>query len=167
MMFVYATKVTVKKVAAGVLVLAAVLWGISALRPDPAQTATVAGDAGISQKLESNEARVQFLQSYGWEVSAEPTEQTEVRIPDTFEETYESYNALQQSQGLDLTAYQGRKADLYVYEVYNDPSGQSGVTANLVLYRNRLIAADICSAEKDGFLRTVTQGPEQATDQAE
>ena len=57
--------------------------------------------------------------------------------------------------------YKGRKATLYVYEVRNDPSGEEGVTASLVLYRNRLIAADICSAQTDGFIRAVTERPDQ------
>ena len=55
------------------------------------------------------------------------------RIPDEFDETYEEYNDLQKTQGLDLEKYKGRNATLYVYSVRNDPSGEEGVTANLVL----------------------------------
>ena len=80
----------------------------------------------------------------------------DVRIPDTFDAAYQSYNELQKTQGLDLTRYQGRKCQLYVYQVRNDPSGETGVTANLVLYRDNLIAADICSEDADGFVRAVT-----------
>ena len=46
----------------------------------------------------------------------------------------------------------------------NDPSGEEGVTASLVLYRNRLIAADISSAAVDGFVRPVTERPAAQTE---
>lgn len=159
-MIVYATKLTVKKAAVGLLALAAVIWGVSALSARGAGAASAAAEASLSQKLATNEARVEFLQSYGWEVDATPQSETEVRIPDEFDAAYEEYNALQKSQGLDLEKYKGRKATLYVYAVHNDPSGEEGVTASLALYRNRLIAADICSAQKDGFIRAVTEKPD-------
>ena len=160
-MIVYATKLTVKKAAVGLLALAAVIWGVSALSARGAGAASVAAEASLSQKLATNEARVEFLESYGWEVAETPKSETDVRIPDEFDAAYEEYNALQKTQGLDLEKYKGRKATLYVYEVRNDPSGEEGVTASLVLYRNRLIAADICSAQTDGFIRAVTERPDQ------
>lgn len=160
-MFVYATKLTVKKAAVGLLALAAVIWGVSTLSARGADTTSAAAEATLSQKLATNEARVEFLKSYGWEVEEVPKSEVEVRIPDTFDAAYEEYNALQKTQGLDLEKYKGRKAMLYVYPVQNDPSGEEGVTASLVLYRNRLIAADICSARADGFIRAVTERPNQ------
>ena len=160
-MIVYATKLTVKKAAVGLLALAAVIWGVSTLSARGADTASAAAEAGLSQKLATNEARVEFLQSYGWEVEETPTTDTEVRIPDTFDAVYEEYNVLQKKQGLDLEKYKGRKAMLYVYPVLNDPSGEEGVTASLVLYRNRLIAADICSAKADGFIHGVNEKTNQ------
>ena len=162
-MIVYATKLTVKKAAVGLLALAAVIWGVSTLRTASADIASASGEASLSQKLGTNEERVEFLQSYGWEVDETPVSETEVRIPDEFDETYEEYNDLQKTQGLDLEKYKGRNATLYVYSVHNDPSGEEGVTANLVLYRNRLIAADVCSAQKDGFLRMITERSDENT----
>lgn len=158
-MIVYATRFTMKKAAAGLLALAAVIWGVSTLSTRGAEAASVAGQASLSQKLKTNEDRVGFLQSYGWEIDETPKTETEVRIPDEFDSAYETYNALQKTQGLDLEKYKGRKAMLYAYNVRNDPSGEQGVTANLVLYRNTLIAADISSAQAEGFTRTVTERP--------
>ena len=45
---------------------------------------------------------------------------------------------------------------LYVYRVENDPSGTQNVTASMVIYKDKLIAADICVPEEDGLLRTIT-----------
>ena len=164
-MIVYATKLTVKKAAIGLAALAAVIWGVSALSAQgDGSAASAAAGASLSQKLETNAERVEFLESYGWTVGEEPVREAEVRIPDEFDAAYEEYNALQQTQGLDLEEYKGRRAMLYVYSVENDPSGEEGVTASLVLHRDRLIAADVCSARKDGFIRTVTERPEEDPD---
>lgn len=164
-MIVYATKLTIKKAVIGLLAVAAVVWGITALTPQGVQTVSAAatGSGSLSQKLKTNEDRVAFLRSYGWEVDDTPVTETEVRIPDQFDAAYEDYNQMQQKQGLDLSRYKGKKAALYVYAVHNDPSGEEGVTASLVLYRNRLIAADVCSAQADGFIRGVTERPAGAS----
>lgn len=158
-MIVYATKLTVKKAAVGLLALAALIWGVSALSARSTQATSVAAETSLSQKMKTNEERVDFLESYGWQVDETPVNETEVRIPDEFNAVYNEYNALQHTQGMDLGKYKGRKAMLYVYSVLNDPSGEEGVTASMVLYRGRLIAADVCSAQLDGFIRPVTEYP--------
>ena len=160
-MIVYATKLTVKKALVGLLAVAAVVWGIAALAPGGMESvaAAASGTADLSRKLKTNEERAAFLRSFGWEIDDTPLSETEVRIPDEFDAAYQSYNELQRSQGLDLEKYKGRKCMLYVYAVRNDPSGEEGVTASLVLYKNKLIAADICSADADGFIHGVTERP--------
>lgn len=90
----------------------------------------------------------------------EPVGTQEVQIPDTFDEVYEQYNAIQQAQGLDLTPYQGKRATLYTYALTAYPTGEQGVTANLLVRRNRLIAADITSAQTDGFVHGLLDMPQ-------
>lgn len=164
-MVVYATKLTRRKIAAGLLVLCALALGVGRLvvGGEPETVSVSAGDS-IACKLKTNEDRVNFLRGYGWEIDETPVTEQAVRIPDVFDAAYQSYNELQKSQGLDLTRYQGKKATLYIYTVRNDPSGEEGVTASLVLYRNRLIAADISSAAADGFVRPVTERPAAQTE---
>lgn len=153
----FATKLTRKKMIVGLLAVCAVVVGAGCwLLGGGEDTASTAAEVSISCKLKTNEDRVAFLRGYGWEIDENPVSEQDVRIPDTFDAAYQSYNELQKTQGLDLTRYQGRKCQLYVYQVRNDPSGEQGVTANLVLYRDTLIAADICSEDADGFVRAVT-----------
>lgn len=162
-MIVYATKISVKKTIAGVLALGAVACGAALLAPEAAKTAevqTVSEELTIESKLSSNEDRVALLESYGWKVNAEPRNEREVQIPKTFDETYQAYNAIQQAQGLDLTPYQGKRATLYTYELLEYPTGATGVTANLLIRRKHLIAADISAAEADGFVHGITQMPQ-------
>lgn len=160
-MIVYATKVTVKKAIIGVLVLCAVIGGIALLTPRALQTAvSVGGQAGVLEgKLKTNEDRVALLRSLGWEVNETPTVEMEVEIPKTFDAAYQSYNELQKRQGLDLEKYAGKRATLYTYTLTAYPGGKEGVTASLLLYKNRLVAADISAAEADGFTHGITEQP--------
>ena len=169
-MIVFAAKVSVKKVVAGVLVVGAVALGVAVLAPAAAETVSASaaqGEVELDSKLKTNEQRVALLESYGWQVDPEPRSEHEVQIPKTFDETYQAYNAIQLEQGLDLVPYQGKRATLYTYELTEYPTGEEGVTANLLIRRNRLIAADISSAESDGFVHGITEFPENGDIQQE
>ena len=161
-MIVYATKMSVKKVVAGVLLLGAVVLGVAALTPEQAQTVDAQTTDGIDLgvKLKTNEQRVALLESCGWKIEPEPRSEREVQIPKTFDDAYQAYNAVQLAQGLDLTPYQGKRATLYTYELTEYPTGAEGVVANLLVRRNRLIAADISAPEADGFVHGITEHPE-------
>ena len=161
-MIVFAAKVSVKKVVAGVLAVGAVVLGVVLLAPaaETVHAQTVSGEIDLDSKLKTNEQRVALLESYGWQVEPEPRSEREVQIPKTFDDTYQAYNAIQLGQGLDLTPYQGKRATLYTYELLEYPTGQEGVVANLLVRRNRLIAADISAPEADGFVHGITEMPE-------
>lgn len=168
-MIVFAAKVSVKKVVAGVLAFGAValgaVWFVPAAGTMDAQVAS--GEVDMDSKLKTNEQRVALLESYGWQVNPEPRSEREVQIPKTFDDIYQAYNAIQLEQGLDLTPYQGKRATLYTYELLSYPTGEQGVIANLLIRRDRLIAADISSAESDGFVHGLTESPSgEGTDDA-
>lgn len=155
-MLVYAAKLSMKKAAIGIAVLAAVVVGIGCLSQTAVEAVDAMGQSSLSQKLKTNEERVAYLQSFGWQVEQTPLAETEVRIPDTFDAAYQSYNELQLSQGLDLTDCQGKNAMLYSYQVTNYPTEQTDVTANLVLYKNKVVAADISAVSDGGFVQGLT-----------
>lgn len=159
-MIVYATKMSVKKVLAGVLVLGAVALGVVALTPRAEDAAQTVSEQGMDAKLKTGEQRVALLQSFGWKVESEPRSEREVQIPKVFDENYQAYNAIQLGQGLDLTPYQGKRATLYTYELTEYPTGAEGVIANLLIRKNRLIAADISSPEAGGFIHGITEMPQ-------
>ncbi len=161
-MIVFAAKVSVRKIVVGVLAVGLVLVGAAALLPKTAEadTAVSAEGVALSAKLKTNEDRVALLTACGWSVESEPVGTQEVQIPDTFDEVYEQYNAIQQAQGLDLTPYQGKRATLYTYALTAYPTGEQGVTANLLVRSNRLIAADITSAQTDGFVHGLLDMPQ-------
>jgi hypothetical protein len=108
------------------------------------------------KKLATAEDRVAFLSSCGYQVSQEPVRTQEVQIPKEWSEVYTQYNALQQSQGFDLSKYRGKRVMQYVYLIENWPEADSEpVYASLLLYKNKLIGCDLSRGGQDGFLRAL------------
>ena len=101
----------------------------------------------------SNQQRLDFLQSFGWEVCEEPLEIVSVIIPEKFGKVYESYNEIQQMQGFDLKKFQGKEVRRYTYEVTNYPQQKKYIRANLLICKGKIIGGDICSIYvKNGFM---------------
>lgn len=148
-MLVMTAKVDKKKIAiilAAVAVLAAVLFTL--LRGGGNDAATTASPA-----ITTNDGRVQFLTGFGWEVTTTPAESTQVRIPKETSDVFERYNALQKSQGYDLTEYAGKTVMRYVYEVKNYPGAAEPVYATLLVYKDKVIGGDITDTAAKGAIR--------------
>ena len=103
---------------------------------------------------ETNHARVAFLEAFGWEVKDAPAEIAEVTLPDEFGDVMRQYNLMQIEQGFDLTPYRGKKVTRWCYEILNYEDALPGerVVANLLVYDNKIIGGDICSATMNGFM---------------
>ena len=56
----------------------------------------------VPSEIKTNDDRVAYLGSFGWEVCEEPKQTQEVRIPTEPSEVFERYNDLQISQGFDM-----------------------------------------------------------------
>lgn len=110
-----------------------------------------------SLNVKSNEGRLNFLSQFGWEVIPEPLEIVEVPIPETFNSTYEKYNAIQKEQGLDLSKYKGKNCTRFTYQVLNHKESPKGARANILVYKNKVIGGDICSVELGGFMHGFSQ----------
>ena len=60
--------------------------------------------------VRTNDERVAYLASLGWEVDADPVEALRLTLPEELVEPYRSYNELQLRQGFDLTPLLGGNA---------------------------------------------------------
>lgn len=100
---------------------------------------------------ETNEERLAFLQSFGWQTEAQASEQREVMIPAEFDDVYQTYNAMQQAQGFDLAPYAGEIVTQYKYHITNYP-GETEVFATLLVYGRLIVGGDLACAEVDGFM---------------
>ena len=102
--------------------------------------------------VKSNQDRVDYLSAYGWEVSQEPTATQELLIPEEMDDSYTEYLALQNSQGFNLQKYAGKRVKRYTYEIFNYPTGETGVQVNLLICKNTVVGGEVLSPRLDGFL---------------
>lgn len=103
-------------------------------------------------KVYSNSDRVEFISQFGWEVNQTPIEEIEVSIPSEFDTVYIGYNDIQKAQGLNLAKYRGKEVVRYTYEVTNYEGYEGKVYVNLLVYRNKVVGGDVCSADSAGFI---------------
>ena len=141
---------TLKFVAVGALSLA-LLLSIIVFGSD-SLVATAETSSVTYSGIDTNEKRIRFLESFGWEVDDEVISEESFRIPESFDRVLSGYNEIQKAQGLDLSRYRKKKVTRYVYEVKNYEGYDKKVYATLVIYRDRVIAADISSADPMGFV---------------
>ena len=152
-MLIVTAKLPRRALALGGL-LAAVLVCAGSVLPAFSPTRPVGVEQSVPSpaKVRSNADRVAYLEEYGWEVSPEPLSTEELVIPEEMDERYQEYLALQQEQGFDLSEYAGKRIKRYTYEIYNYPSGETEVQANLLVYRNTVVGGEVLSPKLNGFL---------------
>lgn len=119
------------------------------------------GETAPQWQLDTNDDRVAYLGSLGWQVEPEPVETLQFLLPQTLEEPYLTYNELQDAQGFDLSACCGKQVARYTYAVTNYPDRAEGVQANLYVCEGQPVAGDILCAGADGFQDTLVY-PETA-----
>ena len=148
--FIFTARLNKRKLISALLIII-VLIAIIVL-------ATAGGDdedmavATLSAVVKNNEQRIAYLESFGWDVSDEPIDEIPIVIPKKFDDVYAGYNQLQLSQGFDLSKYGGLEAVRYTYGVLNYPSGDNSVVADIIVYRNQIIAGDVQSTAMNGFM---------------
>ena len=153
-MFIWTAKLRRGRLAAGAAALLLALCGAVVLAGglSPGEVDAVSPAPASPKGIKTNEDRVAYLESYGWTVSPEAVSVEELLIPEEFDETYDQYLALQAQQGFDLTQYKGKRVKRYTYEVTNYPSGESGVEAGLLIYKNTVVAGEVLSTKLGGFI---------------
>jgi len=148
-MMVMTAKVDKKKILLVIVAVAAlILSGVLLLGGDEETAAATAAPA-----VSNNDARVQFLKDFGWDVTTSPAETSQVKIPEESSDVFDRYNNLQKSQGYDLTEYAGKKVMRYVYRVNNYPGATEPVYATLLVYKNKIIGGDVTDTAAKGQIR--------------
>ena len=162
---VMTAKVQMKKVLIALAAAAAVILALTMVLDQEEAPA----EPSAAQTMSANDTRVAFLKELGWEVAAAPKETSQVRIPDTPTEVYERYNALQKSQGYDLSRYAGKTVMRYVYEVKNFPGATQPVYATLLVCKDQVIGGDITDTSPKGAIQALKKAaaaetvPEEST----
>ena len=148
-MMVMTAKVDLKKILLIVTTVAVLILAILALlgggNESTAQTA--------APSMSANDSRVQFLKDFGWDVTPSPKESGQVRIPEQSTEVFDRYNALQKSQGYDLSQYAGKTVMRYVYKITNFPGATEPVYATVLIYKDQVIGGDVTDTAAKGAIR--------------
>ena len=147
-MMVMTAKVDMKKILIILGIIAAGIIGIILLFGGGSDAQTTSAPTASS-----NDARVKFLQSFGWDVTPSPTESSQVRIPDTTSEVFDRYNQLQKSQGYDLSKLAGKNAMRYVYQINNYPGATEPVYATILVYKSEIVGGDVTDTSAKGKVR--------------
>ena len=148
-MLIFTTRFSKKKAVLAVLLLGAVIAAVILF------LGRGAAEEAPAPQLLTNEDRVSYLQSMGWEVAPEPVETLQFLLPDHLEEPYLSYNELQGAQGFDLSPCCGKQLSRFTYTVSNYPGRPEGVQLNLYTCEDRPVAGDILCAGANGFQDTL------------
>ena len=146
MMFMTA-KVDLKKILLVLGIIAGLIAGALWLLGDEEDVSTAA------PSVATNDGRVAFLKSFGWEVAASPVESSQVKIPKEASEVFDRYNQLQKSQGYDLSQFAGKNVMRFVYKIENYPGATEPVYATLLVYKNQIIGGDITDTAAKGQIR--------------
>lgn len=143
-MFIYTAKLRRGRVVFGIcaLVLSCLLlagfagmhslWGAQS-------TAAPVSPKGVA----SNEERLGYIAQFGWSSTQEPIGIEEMKVPESFDESFTDYLATQEAQGFDLREYQGKRAKRYTYGLTNYPEGRQNVQIALLIYKNTVIAGEV------------------------
>ncbi len=102
--------------------------------------------------ISTNEKRLQYLLTIGIKPISDNAANKEITIPQEFSDVYKEYNTLQLDAGFDLGDYKGKKAVVYTYDLGEDRS------ANLIVFKGKLIGGDICSNKIDGEMLPLKKG---------
>lgn len=155
-MFVYSVRASTVKFF-GVIALTLVVL-VGALVIGQSGTVAVSAASGVDfGGIKTNDDRLAFISQFGIEVSGDPKEEMTFRVPDKLEGVLAGYNELQKLQGLDLSKYKNKKVTRYTYEIdgYGDYTGP--VCVNLIVFRNKIIACDVSSADPSGFIEPLVK----------
>ncbi|MBP0983529.1 MAG: DUF4830 domain-containing protein [Oscillospiraceae bacterium] len=142
------TKKSRLPMAVGLILLAAAgIWGLTRVFGG--------GSSGIPG--ETNQQRIEYIESFGWNTGVTHCDLEEIRIPVNFDEIYEEYNDLQKKQGFDLRSYRAHSVKKYTYEISRSDDDPLPLYAELLVENGVIIGADITSAEAGGMMTVLAE----------
>ena len=150
-MFIYSIRASTVRFFACIFVCLGVLVLLLTLGSMETVYASAGGREINYGGMKTNDDRVAFIEGFGIKVDTQPVREETFTMPDDFDRVIGGYNQIQKTQGLDLTKYSRKRVTHYAYRVTNYDS-EGTVYVNLLVWRNRIIAADISSLDDGGFI---------------
>lgn len=151
-MFICTVKASSIKFFAVLLVSVASLALLIAFIPAYGAAGEVAMINTDYSNMDSNERRVEFIKSFGYEPNARDYETESVTIPMKFDSVYTRYNDIQRAQGLNLKKYRGKTVTRYTYYITNYPNYEGKVAFTMLVFKGDIIGGDVTGLDGDGFV---------------
>lgn len=158
-MFIYSVRAATLKFFGIIAITLVALIAVIAFVPVYAQgkdnvavSANGEGKEYSYDKVKSSSDAANFLSQFGWTVDGGNAQCVKVTIPSEFDKVFAAYNEMQRAQGLDLSKYKKKEVTRYTFVVTNYPNYSGTVYANVLVYKNKVIGGDICSADVEGFV---------------
>lgn len=154
-MFIYSIRASTIKVCGVILLFAVILTGLVISGRDGVVSASSLVTEVDFSGIKTKDDRIEFISDFGIKVDPESENEAAFRMPESFDRVILGYNELQKKQGLDLSKYHNKRVTRYTYKVTNyDSDGE--VYANLFVYRGKIVACDLSSADPSGFVVPLT-----------
>lgn len=152
-MFICSVKASTLRFVGVILFSAMLLAGLGIFAGSMAATKTAAAEAVCYTGIKTDADRRGFLSSLGLTPGSEKESVAEFTLPGALDAVLLGYNEIQKEQGLDLSPYTGKKVTRYTYRIENYEGHEGPVYANIIQYRDRVIAADLTASGEGGFVR--------------
>lgn len=154
-MVIFTAKLPKKRLLAIAAIIVILVVALLTMRPrhEGYEADDVLGSSSAEVSgIRTNDDRLAYIGSLGYSVAPEPLSEKQVVIPETFDDTYAQYNALQQQCGFDLTGYMGETVTQYVYSLLEYEDAQD-VQLELLVHNGKVIGGSVYTVAIDGFMR--------------
>ena len=150
-MFICSVKATTLRFVGIIVLSLTVLVGMTVFyaAEEPVLSGTEVRYDGIRTETDRRE----FLSALGYRATGDAKSTVEYTLPATLDAVLLGYNEIQKEQGFDLAKYTGKKLTRYTYELENYEGYEGKVYANLITYRDHVVAADLTGAGEKGFVK--------------
>lgn len=154
-MFIYSVRASTIKLCGFILICVLAVTGIILSGKGGVVSAISSATEVDYSGIKTAEDRIKFMEGFGIEVDGESEKEVAFRMPESFDRVILGYNELQKKQGLDLSKYRNKRVTRYTYKVTNYKD-DGEVYANLFVYRGKIVACDLSSADLSGFVIPLT-----------
>lgn len=151
-MFVYSLRASTLKLFAVMLLSLGCILSLALFVPSYGESAE-AGSIAVYEGIRTEGDRVSLLSRLGYTVKGAPIEEVSFTVPEEFDRALAGYNELQKQGGLDLSRYKKKTLTRYTYELEKYDGYDGKVYVNLILFHDRVVAGDVCSADPSGFVK--------------
>ena len=153
-MFIYSVKATTLRFLSVLILSGIALVGVMAFASSSdTQALSAVSDRVSYEGIKTESDRRALLSSFGYEVKTDAESTVDFTLPKSLDAVLLGYNEIQKQQGLDLSKYAGKKVTRYTYLLPAQEGYEGRVYANIIVYRSRVIAADVTGVGEMGFVR--------------